>query len=246
MKTAQGLVWLLTAVLLGACMPQISVFHDVTPASTVLSTPVAPSTVPLPTLLSPSPTLYNVTPIPVELHPTPSTESGEEKVTQEQTPVIFYPVYQPVEEWVWQKHSGRFDVKDTSVHYSLLYPAEWFIYTDPSGSLQIQNFSRDEMLKQGVTNMAENSVKIEVNFAPCDGDGCIKTWVGEPIVLSGLSGTTWMYYDELFDTTIQEIALPVDGGTLQLTILVGGKPQNVATRFRMAIGYILSSLSVWR
>ncbi len=146
----------------------------------------------------------------------------------------------------WQKYSGRFDVKDTSVHYSLLYPAEWFIYTDPSGSLQIQNFSRDEMLKQGVTNMAENSVKIEVNFAPCDGDGCIKTWVGEPIVLSGLSGTTWMYYDELFDTTIQEIALPVDGGTLQLTILVGGKPQNVATRFRMAIGYILSSLSVWR
>ncbi|MBC7227434.1 MAG: peptidoglycan DD-metalloendopeptidase family protein [Thermoflexales bacterium] len=157
-----------------------------------------------------------------------------------------------LEEGAWRQYSGHFDFKDQSIRYSLLYPAGWFLYSDSTGgSIQIQNFSRAEMQKQGIADMGAleiKKVKIQMDHVPpCKGNSCSQLEGGETIVLSGLVGSAWIEYDELFNLSVQKMMLPIgsDSGALQIVIYVDGEPEVNADQ-KMMVESILGSLRAGR
>jgi len=169
-------------------------------------------------------------------------------VVKREIPVIFQPTDSPMEGVSWRKYNGQFYVKDQLIYYSLSYPSEWFIYPEPAvGSVQIQNFPREGMLEQGVTDMGgAPQVKIQVDFVPCEDDGCSQFPDGELLILSDLPGKAWVEYDQLFNLTTQTIIVPIGShnGALEVIIHVSSGPDDVPEYLKMAIGYLLFSLKI--
>lgn len=154
--------------------------------------------------------------------------------------LVFNPSSPPPPDAGWLVYRGRFESKAGTAGYSFMYPSTWFLYPDPGvGSVILQNVSANPG-----SGLQLGMAKIEVNFVPCAGPGCFPAESRVTLSFAGRQALASVSYDENFNVTKQDLLLPVDGGAVQFTILVGGRVEQVPPELRATLEVWLASAQV--
>lgn len=142
----------------------------------------------------------------------------------------------------WKPYTGKIEMKNNTFNYSILYPADWFIYEDPS-TMQVQSFPRFETPDQAPLGFSDGFLKVDIGFNVCVASDFQCQPTGTPVVISKLSGAAQSAHNDTIGLTSRSLALQKGDVIFTINTNMRGDSERIEL-YDQIVSYMISSLTI--